>query len=275
MSAALVNRSLSTLKTVCVSWDSNVITENFYNQVVSKLPDRYQNGSEPVDFPSAASAQPEAIRKSNEPVFNEKQSLAPQSTSSSSSSAVPPAPVTNQEYAEALYDYSPQQPEDLSLRTGDKVKVLERLSPDWWRGENNGRVGMFPSNYVKIIPNNDRQAPPSYSRPQGMPANMSPSISSPQQQQFYQPPQQQQQQYYQPPPQQQYYQPPPQQQMTQYQSPQQQQQPQVAVVQQQPQQQQQHSSTNEGLKKFGSKLGNAAIFGAGATLGSDLVNSIF
>lgn len=28
-------------------------------------------------------------------------------------------------------------------------------------------------------------------------------------------------------------------------------------------------------KKFGRKLGNAAIFGAGATLGGDLVNSIF
>jgi len=28
-------------------------------------------------------------------------------------------------------------------------------------------------------------------------------------------------------------------------------------------------------KKFGKKLGNAAIFGAGATIGSDIVNSIF
>ncbi|CAG8922372.1 unnamed protein product [Penicillium salamii] len=31
----------------------------------------------------------------------------------------------------------------------------------------------------------------------------------------------------------------------------------------------------EGGKKFGKKLGNAAIFGAGATMGSNLVNSIF
>jgi hypothetical protein len=28
-------------------------------------------------------------------------------------------------------------------------------------------------------------------------------------------------------------------------------------------------------KKFGKKMGNAAIFGAGATIGSNLVNSIF
>jgi len=35
------------------------------------------------------------------------------------------------------------------------------------------------------------------------------------------------------------------------------------------------SKLAEGGKKFGKKLGNAAIFGAGATIGSDLVNSIF
>ena len=49
--------------------------------------------------------------------------------------------------------------------------------------------------------------------------------------------------------------------------------------QQQVQQQQQaahsHGAGSETFKKFGSKLGNAAIFGAGATIGSDLVNSIF
>ncbi|KAJ5902673.1 hypothetical protein N7495_003201 [Penicillium taxi] len=32
---------------------------------------------------------------------------------------------------------------------------------------------------------------------------------------------------------------------------------------------------NEGGKKFGKKLGNAAVFGAGATIGSNIVNSIF
>ncbi|KAK4976510.1 protein that induces appearance of [PIN+] prion when overproduced [Elasticomyces elasticus] len=36
-----------------------------------------------------------------------------------------------------------------------------------------------------------------------------------------------------------------------------------------------HPKHGEWAKKLGSKLGNAAIFGAGATAGSDLVNSIF
>jgi hypothetical protein len=35
------------------------------------------------------------------------------------------------------------------------------------------------------------------------------------------------------------------------------------------------SKGQENAKKFGKKLGNAAVFGAGATLGGKLVNSIF
>lgn len=38
---------------------------------------------------------------------------------------------------------------------------------------------------------------------------------------------------------------------------------------------QQPNKINEQGKKFGKKLGNAAVFGAGATIGSNLVNSIF
>lgn len=35
------------------------------------------------------------------------------------------------------------------------------------------------------------------------------------------------------------------------------------------------SKLQEGGKKFGKKLGNAAIFGAGASIGSNIVNGIF
>jgi hypothetical protein len=35
------------------------------------------------------------------------------------------------------------------------------------------------------------------------------------------------------------------------------------------------SKTQQYGKKFGKKMGNAAIFGAGATIGSNIVNSIF
>jgi hypothetical protein len=38
---------------------------------------------------------------------------------------------------------------------------------------------------------------------------------------------------------------------------------------------QEPSKFEQGGKKFGKKLGNAAVFGAGATIGGKIVNSIF
>lgn len=154
------------------------------------------------------------------------------------------------EYMEALYQFDPQQDGDLALSPGDKIEVLEKPSNEWFKGRCNGRVGMFPANYVKAAySGSDRPSvppPPQYEQAQRTNTGQS---SGSYQQPF-------------PPPSTNYYQQPPQQ----YQQPQQQ--------QPQQEQQQQHHSHNH-LKKFGSKLGNAAIFGAGATMGSDLVNSIF
>lgn len=167
-----------------------------------------------------------------------------------------------EEYVEAIYDYKKQQPEDLELRAGDKVKVLEHTSADWWKGSINGLEGMFPSNYVKPAVSRAPSPVPQY-QPSPSPVPQYPLQYA-------------QQQYAQPPP--------PQQQgpfpgynynngnMVPYQQPQQQQ-PQQTVVQQE--QQPQHSGMGGAAKNFGSKLGNAAIFGAGATIGSDIVNSIF
>lgn len=51
-------------------------------------------------------------------------------------------------YAVAKYNYEPQRPDELALTRGDMVTVVERSSDGWWKGEINGQVGWFPSNYV-------------------------------------------------------------------------------------------------------------------------------
>lgn len=196
MSTALINRSIATLKTELEFLrDSGVITQAFYDSVAGKLPEKYQ-GEAAID-------------------------VAPTSINT---------PTVPEELVEAIYDYSPQQPEDLGFRAGDKVKVLEHTSADWWKGTSNGQTGMFPSNYVKPLGQYYQQT-----------ANQS------------------EQQYYQ------------QNVVIPFQQP-----PQQVVQQpQQEVQQQHHHNGSEQIKKFGSKLGNAAIFGAGASIGSNIVNSIF
>lgn len=125
------------------------------------------------------------------------------------------------------------------------------MNNDWWMGRNErtGQEGIFPKTYVQALNNGppgggfyNEKAPPAQPMYGGYPL----------------PPSQQQQNPYNasvPP----------------------------MAVAQQPQQQEQQQQQNgeaggkagEMGKKFGKKLGNAAIFGAGATIGSNIVNSIF
>ncbi|EGT30629.1 hypothetical protein CAEBREN_10806 [Caenorhabditis brenneri] len=49
----------------------------------------------------------------------------------------------------AMYNYDPVAPDDLPLAVGDHVKVIEKSSNGWWRGEGlSGNIGWFPSTYV-------------------------------------------------------------------------------------------------------------------------------
>ena len=53
--------------------------------------------------------------------------------------------------ATALYDYDASgKPGRLSLRKGDVVTVTDSSSKDWWTGAVGGRVGKFPTSYVKL-----------------------------------------------------------------------------------------------------------------------------
>ncbi|CAE6446756.1 unnamed protein product [Rhizoctonia solani] len=55
------------------------------------------------------------------------------------------------EPAEALYDYNSNAAEDISVRQGDRFVIVERTSEDWWTGEINGRRGLLPASYVRIL----------------------------------------------------------------------------------------------------------------------------
>ena len=52
----------------------------------------------------------------------------------------------------ANYDFQPQDPEELELKRGDIITVLDKKDPNWWMGElmRGSRVcrGVFPKTYV-------------------------------------------------------------------------------------------------------------------------------
>ena len=51
--------------------------------------------------------------------------------------------------AVAKFNYEGKQEDELSLRKGDNVIVMEKEADGWWRGRCGARIGWFPFNYVE------------------------------------------------------------------------------------------------------------------------------
>lgn len=141
-------------------------------------------------------------------------------------------------HARALYRYAGAEARDLVFEKDDAIAVHSYMNDDWWMGQNlrSGQEGIFPRNYV-LVEQEHKGGPAPY----------------PQQPTYGYPGGSQQQNPYNsnvPP-------------MA------------IAEGNQGGQQGEGQSKMGEYGKKFGKKLGNATIFGAGATLGGNIVNGIF
>lgn len=51
------------------------------------------------------------------------------------------------------YDYDSQLGDELSIRVGDVITDIETMEGGWWKGNLRGKIGMFPDNFVKLLPN--------------------------------------------------------------------------------------------------------------------------
>uniref|UniRef100_A0A4W5JI55 Osteoclast-stimulating factor 1 n=1 Tax=Hucho hucho TaxID=62062 RepID=A0A4W5JI55_9TELE len=49
----------------------------------------------------------------------------------------------------ALFEYVPQNEDELELKIGDIIDINEEVEEGWWSGTMNGKSGLFPSNFVK------------------------------------------------------------------------------------------------------------------------------
>ena len=58
--------------------------------------------------------------------------------------------VAGEKYT-ALYTYEAQYEDELSFEAGDTVLVVAKDEADWWKGECQGKTGVFPSNYVEPL----------------------------------------------------------------------------------------------------------------------------
>uniref|UniRef100_UPI00398E4B39 SH3 domain-containing protein 19 isoform X3 n=1 Tax=Pristiophorus japonicus TaxID=55135 RepID=UPI00398E4B39 len=54
-------------------------------------------------------------------------------------------------HAIVLHDFTADQNDELNLKSGDTVYLLEKLDKDWFSGKCKGHTGIFPANFVKVI----------------------------------------------------------------------------------------------------------------------------
>ncbi|KAI9202671.1 Peroxin 13, N-terminal region-domain-containing protein [Polychytrium aggregatum] len=70
-----------------------------------------------------------------------------------------PDQIQNLEFCRSLYDFESQDPQnELAFRKGELIAILNKIpiptgqQSTWWLGRlQNGRIGLFPSNYVELI----------------------------------------------------------------------------------------------------------------------------
>ncbi|KAG8530824.1 uncharacterized protein KY384_004181 [Bacidia gigantensis] len=59
------------------------------------------------------------------------------------------------------YDYEKAEENELELKEGEHVTNIEMVDENWWMGQNpRGESGLFPSNYVELIEDDSKVAPP-------------------------------------------------------------------------------------------------------------------
>ncbi|XP_055704266.1 uncharacterized protein LOC129802464 isoform X15 [Phlebotomus papatasi] len=62
--------------------------------------------------------------------------------------------------ARALYNFQGQSAKELSFKKGDIIYVRRQIDQNWYEGEHNAMLGLFPSSYVEIISKDGVRCPP-------------------------------------------------------------------------------------------------------------------
>ncbi|KAL9968627.1 hypothetical protein ACROYT_G020739 [Oculina patagonica] len=57
--------------------------------------------------------------------------------------------------AKVTFDYEAMDEDELTLHVGDMIDFMCEVEEGWWRGKLNGKVGVFPSNFVELIEEKD------------------------------------------------------------------------------------------------------------------------
>ncbi|KAM9576511.1 SH3 domain-containing kinase-binding protein 1 isoform 3-T3 [Trichechus inunguis] len=80
--------------------------------------------------------------------------LPPTSATQESSKTEMDSRTKTKDYCKVIFPYEAQNDDELTIKEGDIVALINKDCIDlgWWEGELNGRRGVFPDNFVKLLP---------------------------------------------------------------------------------------------------------------------------
>ncbi|XP_037305214.2 CD2-associated protein isoform X2 [Pungitius pungitius] len=123
--------------------------DNFVKEVKKESKEVKETKSEPKEEAS----QPQRRDKSAGNVANLVQRMSTIGIPTGGFLPQPPAASKKpkRRKCKVLFDYQPQNEDELELKIGDVVDVIEEVEEGWWNGNFNGKSGLFPSNFVKEL----------------------------------------------------------------------------------------------------------------------------
>ncbi|XP_053434527.1 vinexin isoform X1 [Nycticebus coucang] len=105
---------------------------------------------------SSWSPSPGRMADAGSPFLGRRDFVYPSSTQDPSASEQGGSPARKEEKkrkaARLKFDFQAQSPKELTLQKGDIVYIHKEVDRNWLEGEHHGRLGIFPANYVELLP---------------------------------------------------------------------------------------------------------------------------
>ncbi|KAM6992729.1 CD2-associated protein [Tautogolabrus adspersus] len=125
----------------------------FPDNFVKELKKESKEVKETKTEPKEETSQPQRREKSAGNVANLVQRMSTIGIPTGGFQPQPPATAKKpkKRQCKVLFDYQPQNEDELELKAGDVVDITEEVEEGWWSGILNGKSGLFPSNFVKEL----------------------------------------------------------------------------------------------------------------------------
>ncbi|XP_021570940.1 vinexin [Carlito syrichta] len=105
---------------------------------------------------SARSLSPHRMADGGSPFLGRRDFVYPASARDPCASEGGASPARKEEKkrkaARLKFDFQAQSPKELTLQKGDIVYIHKEVDKNWLEGEHHGRMGIFPANYVEVLP---------------------------------------------------------------------------------------------------------------------------